>query len=374
MLSGDAARSPRHLVALFLGTTFVLLTALGWIGWQALQQDRRVEAQLVRDRLESATDLIASQIRQNLTDTEEQLSLLAAVPPESLQSVATEYAARLGDDALLVVFDATRVTAYPAGRLLYYPTLPDVPDAPTELFAYGDALEFKDRDYRSAIAFFEKLARSDDGPTRAGALLRLARNQRKAGQLKLALDTYAELATMSGAFLGGWPADLRARKTRCDLLEQLGLQVDLKAEAEKIDRDLHSGRWRLPRSTFLYLTGESRRWLDGGSSADRTTTPPTATNDGRNVALALAANVDSLWERWQRDPAALSMLSSRRASARYRCCGGAPPIASWRWCRAQGFSIITSSRRCATCSIAITSASCSRMSKDRRCSRSRWRE
>jgi signal transduction histidine kinase len=314
MPSGDGARSPRQLLALFLGTTFVLLAALGWLGWQSLQQDRRVEAQLVRDRLESATDVIAAQIRQNLTDTEEQLSRLAAVPAETLHDAASDYAKRLGDDALLAVFDPPRVTAYPIGRLLYYPVLPEVPDPPAGPFAFGEALEFKDRDFRSATAFFERLGQSNDASVRAGALLRLARNQRKAGRSQAALETYATLATVSGAFLGGWPADLRARKTRCDLLEQLGQRADLQEEAERLDRDLHSGRWPLTRSTFLYLTSEVRRWLTDGPPAPRTTAASAAaTTDRRSVALALAANVDSLWERWQRDPTALDMLRSERS-------------------------------------------------------------
>src|SRR5688572_2849779 len=137
MPSGDGARSPRHLLALFLGTTFVLLTTLGWLGWQSLQQDRHVEEQLVRDRLESATDLIAAQIRQNLTDTEEQLGQLAAHSAETLHGAASAYAPRLGDDALLAVFDEQRVMAYPPGRLLYHPVLPEVPDPPAAAFAAG---------------------------------------------------------------------------------------------------------------------------------------------------------------------------------------------------------------------------------------------
>ena len=309
MPSGDGARSPRHLLALFLGTTFVLLTALGWLGWQSLQQDRRVEAQLVRDRLVSASDLIAAEIRQNLTDTEEELGRLSAVPAAALDDAATAFAQQLGDEALLAVFEEQQVSAYPAGRLLYYPVLPDVPDPPAHAFALGEALEFKDGDVRRAMAFFEKLAQSKDEAVRAGALLRLARNQRKAGQPQAALDTYATLATVTEAFLGGWRADLRARKTRCDLLEQLGQHAELQSEAAKLDADLHAGRWALTRTTFLYLRSEIRRWLAGAPQGARAASA--TTTDRRGVALAMAANVDSLWERWQRDPSALGMSSSR---------------------------------------------------------------
>lgn len=318
MSSGHSAPSPRHLLTLFLGTTVALLTALGWLGWQSLQQDRRVEAQLVRDRLESATDLIAAQIRQILTETEDQLGRLAGLPAATFPAAASEYATRLGEDALLVVFEPQRVSAYPAERLLYYPTLPDVPDAPAEIFAFGDALEYKDRDFPGAIAFAERLAQSRDAAVRAGALLRLARNQRKAGRPQAALETYATLATVRGAFLIGWPADLRARSTICDLLDQLGRHADLRREAEALDRDLHSGRWRLTRSTFLYVTGETRRWLQTtpahAVAAPAPPTPAASAGDRHGVALAIAANVDSLWERWQRDPGALTTLVSSQGS------------------------------------------------------------
>lgn len=290
----------------------MLLATLGWLGWQSLQQDRRVEAQLVRDRLEGATDLIAVQIRQQLTDTEEQLSRLAAAPADALRRLAPQYAAQLRDDALLVVFEAGGVSAYPAARLLYYPELPDPAEPPADVFAFGEALEFKDRDPRRAIAVFENLARADDPAVRAGALLRLARNQRKTGQSEAALATYARLAELGGVFLGGWPADLRARKTRCDVLEQLGRTGELHAEASALDADLHRGRWRLTRATFVFLTGEIERWRPPGG-ADATTGG--SQGAARAAALAIAASVDALWERWRRDPAAFAAAPGRGSIA-----------------------------------------------------------
>lgn len=312
MASGDGARSPRHLLALFLGTTFVLLTALGWLGWQSLQQDRRVEAQLVLDRLESATELVAAQIRQNLIDIEEQLNRLSVLPADALERAASGYSNALGHDALVVVFEGQRVLAYPPHRLVYYPTLPAATEAPPDRFTYGEGLEFKDRDFTGATAYFDRLARtSDDAAVRAGALLRLARNQRKAGQSDAALDTYAALATLSGTSLGGWPADLRARKTRCDLLEQLGRRELLAAEAATLYADLHTGRWPLARSTFAFLTSEVRRWLAGTELPGPGANQPGATSGSYDVALALAANVDLLWERWQRDRNTADMLGTR---------------------------------------------------------------
>lgn len=304
MTPGHGSRSPLNLLVLFLGTTIVLLTSLGWLGWQSFQQDRAVEVQRVRERLESATDLIAAQIRQNLTDVEEQLTRLSVLPAEGVDTAASAYSKQLGEDALVVVFDAQRVRAYPRERLVYYPTLPDPAEPPANRFAPGDALEFKDRDFAGAIAYFRELARSSEPGVRAGALLRLARNQRKAGDATAALATYERLGTLRDVSVGGWPADLQARKARCDLLEQTGQHAALTVEARKLDYDLHHGRWPLTRSTFQYLTGELRRWLAADGASNETTA-------SYAVALSLAASVDSLWERWQRDPSALNMLMNQ---------------------------------------------------------------
>ncbi len=300
MSPGHGYRPPRNLLALFLGTTVVLLSSLGWLGWRSFQQDRAAEIQRFRERLESATDLVAAEIRQNLIDLEEQLTRLSLVPSAQLDAAASEYAKKLGEDALIAAFESEQVRVYPSHRLLYYPTLPASPEPPAERFAAGEALEFKDRDLAGAIAYFKDVARSPDAGVRAGALLRLARNQRKAGQPQAALETYKALAKLEGAALGGWPAELRARKAQCDLLEELREQVALTAEAQRLDEDLHHGRWALTRATFLYLTSEVRRWL-----ASTGTPAPSSSAD---VGLSLAASVDSLWERWQRDPSALNLL------------------------------------------------------------------
>ena len=157
-------------------------------------------------------------------------------------------------------------------------------------------------------AYFRDLSRAhadNDERIRAGALLRLARNQRKAGQPDRALDTYRELASLGRVPVGGWPAELVARRARCDLIEELGRRTELRVEAQQLDDDLHRGRWQLTRSAYLHFTAETKRWLEAdGSSLDGAGGPTL-------VALSLATGVDSLWERWQEDRDALNMLAGR---------------------------------------------------------------
>jgi len=148
-------RPPRHLLVLFLGTTFVLLAGLGWLGWRSFQQDRAVEVQRVRDRLESATDLIAAEIRQNLAEVEEQLTRLSLLPTADVDEAGSASSKDLGEDALVVVFESAAVRAYPSHRLLYYPALAAPEEPGGQQFAAGEALEFRARDFGGAIGVFQ---------------------------------------------------------------------------------------------------------------------------------------------------------------------------------------------------------------------------
>ena len=295
---------------LVLGTTFVLLAGLGWLGSRVFQQDRAVEIQRVRDRLESATDLIATEIRQNLAEREEQLTRLSVLRATNLDEAAAAYSEDLDDDALLVVFGSNAVWAYPSERLLYYPALRLLEEPVEPAFATGEFHEFRARDYDRAIVYFAELAAATrEDRIRAGALLRLARNQRKAGQPDAALATYRELASLGLVPVGGWPAELVARRTRCDLLAQLGRDAELRVEAEQLGDDLHRGRWPLTHAAYLHFTDEAQRWLGAGEAPDAASLA--GAGGPTPVALSLAAGVDSLWERWQRDPRALDMLADR---------------------------------------------------------------
>lgn len=301
-------RSPRQIMILFVGTTFVLLAGLGWFGSRLFQRDRAVEVQRIRDQLESATDLISAEMRQNLADVEEQLTRLSLVPVSTVEDTVLEYSKDLGEDALIVVFTPESVRAYPSQRLLYYPAL-STPEAPgARAFTTGEVLEFRAADFGRAIAYFQQLARAydqDDNPIRAGALLRLARNQRKAGRFDAALETYQELAAMGSVSVGEWPAELVARRARCDLLEQQGRDAELSVEARKLNADLDRSRWRLTRSAYMHFTAEVRKWLpDNGVSLGES-------SGATPVALSLTVGVDALWERWQRERRTLSVLRGR---------------------------------------------------------------
>jgi signal transduction histidine kinase len=266
-------RPPRHVLALFIAVAAVSVSALVWLSWRLLEQDRALENQRIQERLERAADLIVTSLDLGLSEIENRLSVLSDP----------------GAHALSVAFGPHEVEAHPVGRLIYYPFIPPVRESPVTVFEAGETLEFRKRDYVGAMSAFRAPALSKDPLIRAGALMRLGRNLRKNNQLHEALAVYEELARLGSTPVGGDPAELLARQARCALLKELNQLSELERAAGSLDADLQQGRWQLDRVSYLFHAQEVQRWL--------TFKPDTLAE--RQAALALAAAVESLWEQWQ---------------------------------------------------------------------------
>ena len=286
-------RPPRHLVVLFLGIILVLMVALGWLGGRLLQQDRALERQRVQDRLELAADRAAAALTRRLAAIEDSLARLATTPRLELPTAAARYANQLTGDALLVVLAADGLESFPKGRLIYHPVTSPTEEPPASVFARGEALEFRERDYERAGRLFRSLAQSDDPTVRAGALLRLARVHRKAGRLDAALAAYADLAELGPTPAGEHPAELVARFARLTVLEELSRVDELQQEAESLYADLYAGRWQITRAVFRFRVQEVGRHVGSDIVHD-----PGNSMSAHNAA-ALAEGVDRLWRGWR---------------------------------------------------------------------------
>src|SRR5262249_51585114 len=179
---------------------FVSIAALGWFGWKLLDQERIVEAQRAQERLEQSADRIAATLRGSLAETGESVGAWGGSAPVGVP-----------DGSLVLRLAEASFTAYPAGRLLYYPVSKHEPEAHTAVFIEAEALEFQQRQLDSAAHAYERLAESNDAPIRAGALLRLARVLRKSGRREAALAAYSRLTSIRNAAVADLPADLVAR-------------------------------------------------------------------------------------------------------------------------------------------------------------------
>src|SRR5215472_12479052 len=283
-------RSPRYLLTLFLSIMLVLAASLSYLSWRLLRQDRALETQRSQERLDNAADLIAASLLHKLSESKDQFTSLLALSDSDLDARAAELAGQGSRTALIVVFRPQAVDAYPRAGLLYYPFLPIAKEPPAVTFEAGEIAEFQQKDFAKAIAVFRELSHSRDPAIRAGALLRLARNLRKAQQFKAALDIYDELDQMGATPVGGLPADLLARHARCTLLNELKRNTEVKRDAGLLYADLRNGRWKLDRSAFRFYAQETSRWF----------TPDLALQAQEQEAVPTATAVELLWEAWQR--------------------------------------------------------------------------
>jgi signal transduction histidine kinase len=244
------------------------------MGVRLVQQDRALEAQRFEEQREAAAARIIATLEKALAAEERKLT----DAPMANFSPAVE-------DYFLTTIGAGEVRVWPENALLYYPVVPSSREASSHLYADAERAEFLDQDYGRAIYALRPFSKAEDPATRTGALIRMARNLRKAGQLEAALDIYSELVntTHNEVSVSGVPADMVARRSRCILLKELGSQEQLQREAQSLWNDLQGRRWRLDRASYLYYCDQVTRWLNQEPESD-------------NKQKALADTVVWLWQ------------------------------------------------------------------------------
>lgn len=274
-------RPPGRTLALFLCLMLVLGSALGWLGWQFLKQDRALEKQRLQERLELAADQMAAALQQSITDLEKFLNFV----PDSKTK-------ELPDGVVALNVTKHTIITSPSGRLLFYPMIQNDEEPPFEVFAPGEILEFQHNNPANAVEFFQKLARSKDPGVRAGALLRLGRNLRKTGRYEDALETYSELAQLGQITVeDGLPAEMMAQVARITVLETIGRQEELRKEVSIMSKALWSGEWDLLHPVWEYYVEEAQRFLE-----------PRALTEYEQNSLALSFAAESIYTQWNAQP------------------------------------------------------------------------
>jgi len=262
-------KPPRSLLLYLFVLTLFSVSALAVFGWRLLTQERMVETQRIEERLEQAADRITATLRGALAETGERVAAPRWDPK--------------GEEGLLLQFGANSLAALPRERLLYWPVAAAQPEAPAAAFAEGERLEFQENDPRKAADFYRHMGGSADAALRAGALLRLGRVYRKAGDPH-ASETYTALSVISSAKVAGVAAELVALHA---LAEISGRRED---GARLLD-GLRAARWQLTRGQFEYYWSEAAR-LAGERAA-----PPAE-------ALALSDAVGQIWNERDRETGA----------------------------------------------------------------------
>jgi len=323
----DWLQPPRRVVVLFFVIALTLVGAMAGLAWRFLDQDRALERQRTQDRLDRSADVITAALGRGVAEAREALTRLSSLEPTELPAAAMRWAAALEADALLVILTPDGVDAFPDGRLLYRPIPAPQRGPPAVVFATGEALEFRQQDLAGAAAAFRQLTASADVAVRAGALLRLARVERKAGQYARALDTYARLAEMGTAMVGEAVASLVARHARLAVLREQGRGAEVEREAASLAEDLRAGTWTLSRAAYRFyaedLAGYALPALDSASSAQL------------ERAEANANAVGELWARWMSGDDERRQDGSEVVTWR-----GHPVLLLWRGTASRGAALV----------------------------------
>jgi two-component system phosphate regulon sensor histidine kinase PhoR len=252
----------RRIIGIFLMVICVCAATIVALGWRLLDQDRILEAQYRRQRLDEEADRSVRLMEAALSD-----ETLFQRPP--------------GEGALLAT--------YPDGRMLFRPDASAFPEAAAAAFERGEALEQRDNDLGRAAQEYRTLTTAKDRIVQTGAWARLARTLRKARDYAGALAAYDQLGRFENAAAAGWPATLAALWGRCSVLDDLGKKQELRECAVRLRLSLDQGRWPLARSDYEIFADDAERW-----SGDR--------RPRDEELLTEAAN--ELWQRIRRGEAA----------------------------------------------------------------------
>jgi signal transduction histidine kinase len=246
--------APTRLLAMFVLITGLPLVALAWLGGRVLEQDRALASQRRLERLQNSANQLA-----------DRLSAATATRDADLPS-----------DVTWLRFDARGVIERRGIPLVYYPAVAAPPEAPAHVFARVEESEIATP--VSAIEGYGALAASPNPAIRAGALMRKARVQIRAGKTEDALATYNELVALASAPVAGAPAELVGRRQRAMLFERAGDAAAARAERHAIESALSDGRYILDRATFDFYS-------EGLSGVV-------------NHHPQLTATLDEWWPRW----------------------------------------------------------------------------
>jgi signal transduction histidine kinase len=285
MTTSRHLEAPARLLLLFLVLAAVPLTALGWLGWRLLDQDRALERQRVRERLANDAGLLAAESERTLGAWE---ALLAG---------GVRSAAASPPGGVFLVSSSKGVLYREGAPLPYYPAVDSGGGPDSNIFAEAERQEFRGGDPANAAALYRKLAASVDRRQRAEALMRLARCLRKQHDIPDALRAYTELAAMGGTTVAGAPAELLARGERIVLYRSSGDTVAAEHETGLVIEALEQGRYAIDHPTFDLYSQTAGDALRVDTKAAET-----------------ARAIEALWPMLARQPAGRLVVKGSRHS------------------------------------------------------------
>jgi hypothetical protein len=122
-----------------------------WLTWRLMEQDRNLELERSRERLEQTADLAVAELARSLGDWDLGLRELKSLPPSSV------FRAKLPAGATFILIAHGAITVSPPTPLLFVPNASLAPAASSRPFDIADGLELRSQQYDRAIAALQPL-------------------------------------------------------------------------------------------------------------------------------------------------------------------------------------------------------------------------
>ena len=248
-------RPSHRLIAGFVALSLLLVLLLVMLAARVWEQDKALEQQRLQARLEITTNEIASQLRELYPQLLQRVSRLAEIHPDSVVSILSSWSDSLAADGVVLWWNRSELTVFPAGRLLYTPApVVAVASTPEEL-REGELLEFLQGDLAAAADFYNRFREVSDRRLRVESLLRLGRVLRKSDRREAAIEVYDKLLSYEDFPVQGIPVQLLALEAKATLLSEIEIPPpDLRTTLTDLLHGLYQARWKISRGAFdFYL-------------------------------------------------------------------------------------------------------------------------
>ena len=143
----------------FLSVMALLVLALGWLGWLLLDQDRSLEEQRTRERVDAAAAELEEAISDGIAAERSRVDEIAEAIRSGQAANIPEMLNALRGPLTVIYFSAGEITVMPEHDLRYLPMSRQPESLPAQ-FADADRFEFQLEDFPAAVSLLTPLAES----------------------------------------------------------------------------------------------------------------------------------------------------------------------------------------------------------------------
>ncbi|MFC1530044.1 ATP-binding protein [Gemmatimonadota bacterium] len=230
------------------------------------EQDRALEEQRLQARLEIASNEVITQLQERYSQLLQRVARTSEIPADSVVSFLSSWSDSLASDGLILFWNDSDLIPFPPGRLLYVPAPVMIADSVPEDLREGENLEFQDKNFTDAAAYYSQFREAPDRRLRIGSLLGLGRALRNSQRTEDAIEVYDEIASLEDFSVQGIPVQLLALEAKATLLSEREVpSPDLETTLTDLLHGLYQARWSISRGIFeFYRYRADTLWTRAG--------------------------------------------------------------------------------------------------------------